>query len=55
MGMTRYSVYDDEEMIRLGLLTERDRMELVRREIVLTIPIGPRHSTCAKGINPFVN
>ncbi len=30
MAITRYSVDDYEEMIRLGVLTENDRVELVR-------------------------
>ena len=34
MAITRYSVDDYEEMIRLGVLTENDRVELIRGEIV---------------------
>ena len=34
MAITRYSVNDYEEMIRLGVLTENDRVELIRGEIV---------------------
>jgi hypothetical protein len=49
MAITRYSVDDYEEMIRLGVLTERDRVELIREEIVPKMAIGPRHSTCVKG------
>jgi Uma2 family endonuclease len=51
MAVTKYSVDDYEEMIRLGVVTERDRVELVRGEIVPKIAIGPRHSTCVKGLN----
>ena len=49
MAITKYSVDDYEEMIRLGILTERDRVELIRGEIVPKMAIGPRHSTCVKG------
>ena len=31
MAVTKYSVDDYEEMIRLGVLTERDRVELIFR------------------------
>ena len=51
MAITKYSVDDYEGMIRLGVLTERDRVELIRGEIVPKMAIGPRHSTCVKGLN----
>jgi Uma2 family endonuclease len=51
MAITKYSVDDYEEMIRLGALTERDRVELIRGEIVPKIAIGPRHATCVKRFN----
>ncbi len=51
MAITKYSVDDYDEMIRLGVLTERDRVELIRGEIVAKMAIGPRHSTCVKGLN----
>ena len=31
-------------MIRLGVLTENDRVELIRGEIVPKVSIGPKHS-----------
>jgi Uma2 family endonuclease len=46
MAITRYSVDDYEEMIRLGVLTKRDRVELIRGEIVAKMPIGPKHAGC---------
>jgi Uma2 family endonuclease len=49
MAITKYSVDDYEEMIRLGVLTERDRVELIRGEIIPKMAIGPRHSTCVTG------
>ena len=51
MAITKYSVDDYEDMIRLGVLTEKDRVELVRGEIVAKMAIGPRHSTCVKAFN----
>jgi Uma2 family endonuclease len=54
MAMTKYSVDDYEEMIRLGVLTERDRVELIRGEIVPKMAIGPRHSTCVKRFNQLL-
>jgi Uma2 family endonuclease len=48
MAITRYSVDDYEEMIRLGVLTENDRVELIRGEIVAKMPIGPKHGGCVK-------
>jgi len=54
MAITKYSVDDYEGMIRLGVLIERDRVELIRGEIVPKMAIGPRHSTCVKGLNQLL-
>ena len=54
MAITKYSVDDYEEMIRLGVLSERDRVELIRGEIIPKLAIGPRHSTCVKGLNQLL-
>src|SRR5205814_16384 len=51
MAITKYSVGDYEEMIRLGVLTENDRVELIRGEIVPKMAIGPRHGSCLKRFN----
>jgi Uma2 family endonuclease len=48
MAITRYSVDDYEEMIRLGVLSENDRVELIRGEIVARMAIGPKHAICVK-------
>ena len=48
MAITRYSVDDYEEMIRLGVLNEHDRVELIRGEIVPKMSIGPKHGGCVK-------
>ncbi len=54
MAITRYSVDDYEEMIRLGVLTENDRVELIRGEIIAKMPIGPRHSASIKRLNQVI-
>jgi Uma2 family endonuclease len=54
MAITKYSVDDYEEMIRLGVLTERDRVELIRGKIVPKMAIGPRHATSVKRFNSLL-
>lgn len=51
MAITRYSVDDYEEMIRIGVLSENHRVELIRGEIIAKMPIGPRHAASATGRN----
>lgn len=51
MAITRYSVDDYEEMVRRGVLTENDRVVLIRGEIVPKMAIGPKHSLCVKRFN----
>ena len=51
MAITRYSVDDYEEMIRRGVLTENDRVELIRGEIQPRMAIGPKHGGCLKRFN----
>jgi Uma2 family endonuclease len=55
MAITRYSVDDYEEMIRLGALTENDRVELIRGEIVAKMPIGDRHLVTVNRLNRLYN
>ena len=55
MAITRYSVDDYEEMVRLGVLTENDRVELIRGEIVPKMAIGPKHGSCLKRFNSVVS
>src|SRR3954451_2047015 len=55
MAITRYSVDDYEEMIRLGVLTENDRVELIRGEIVAKMPIGRRHLFSVNRLNRIFN
>jgi Uma2 family endonuclease len=55
MAITRYSVDDYEEMIRVGKLTKRDRVELIRGEIVPKKPISPRHASCNNRLNRLLH
>jgi Uma2 family endonuclease len=55
MAITKYSVDDYEEMVRLGVLTERDRVELIRGEIVPKMAIGPKHGRCLKRFNRLLS
>lgn len=40
-----------ERMIELGIVTEDDRVELIRGEIVRKMSIGPHHAACVKRLN----
>jgi Uma2 family endonuclease len=42
----RFSVDDYDEMIEHGILTENDRVELIRGEIVKKMPLGDSHVAC---------
>lgn len=41
-----FTVNDYEQMIRVGILKEDDRVELLKGEIVEMAPIGLRHAAC---------
>ena len=47
----RYTVDEYEEMVVRGILTERDRVELIRGEIVDKMTIGTPHSSCTRRLN----
>jgi hypothetical protein len=51
MAIPKDSVDDCEEMIRLGVLTENDRVELICGQIVPRTAMGPRHGSCFKRFN----
>lgn len=51
----RFSVDRYEEMVRLGVLTENDRVELIRGEILEKMAIGPEHSACVKRLNRLLS
>ena len=47
----RFTVDDYEQMIAQGILTENERVELIRGEIVEKMVIGPLHSAAVNRIN----
>jgi Uma2 family endonuclease len=44
----RFSLTDYEQMIDLGILTENDRVELIRGEIIEKMSIGELHAACVR-------
>lgn len=44
----RFSLADYEQMIDLGILTENDRVELIRGEIIEKMSIGELHAACIR-------
>ncbi len=50
-----FSVDDYEQMIAFGILTENDRVELIRGEIIDKMPIGDEHCACVKRLNRLLN
>jgi Uma2 family endonuclease len=48
MDLMRLSVDDYEKMVQLGILTENDRLELIRGFLVARIADSPRHAGCVK-------
>ena len=49
----RFSVDDYDRMIDTGVLTENDRVELIRGEILDKMPIGDPHCACVNRLNRF--
>ena len=47
----RFTVAQFEEMVEAGILTENDRVELLRGEVVEKIPIGPAHAASVNRLN----
>ena len=47
----RFTVDEYEQMIDKGILTENERIELIRGEVVEKMVIGPLHSATVKRIN----
>src|SRR3954463_7763270 len=51
----RFTVGQYERMIETGILTENDRVELLRGEIVPKMAIGDAHSACVDRLNWRLN
>ena len=47
----RFTVHEYHRMGDAGILTERDRVELMDGQIVVMTPIGPRHNACVSHAN----
>jgi Uma2 family endonuclease len=47
----RFTVDEYEQMVSHGILTENDRVELIRGEIIDKITVGPGHGACVKKLN----
>ena len=47
----RFSVDDYDRMIATGILTENDRVEMIRGEILDKMPIGDPHIACVNRLN----
>ncbi len=47
----RFTVDEYEQMIEHGILTEHDRVELIRGEILDKMTIGDRHAACVDRLN----
>ncbi len=51
----KFSVEHYHQMAQAGILTEDDRVELIRGEIVEMSPIGRRHAACVNRLNALFN
>lgn len=47
----KFTVEQYHQMAAMGILTERDRVELIEGEIVQMSPVGPRHAICVDRLN----
>lgn len=47
----RFTIEDYKQMVEHGILTEHDRVELIRGEIKDKMTVGERHAACVKRLN----
>jgi Uma2 family endonuclease len=50
----RFTVEEFHRMVEVGILGERDRVELLEGEIIEMTPIGSRHAACVKRLSRFL-
>jgi hypothetical protein len=55
MPFDRISVPQYHEMLRCGILTENDRCELIRGQLVSKKTIGDDHAACVDQLNWLLN
>lgn len=46
-----FSVEEYHQMVRAGILTENDRIELINGEFIAMSPVGSKHASCVKRLN----
>ncbi len=51
----KFTVEQYHQMVEAGILTEDDRVELIRGEIVEMSPVGRRHAACVNRLNGLFN
>jgi Uma2 family endonuclease len=55
MPTTRITVDEYEQMIESGILTEKDRVVLIRGEVVPKMAMGPNHAASVRRLTRFVD
>jgi len=50
----RFTVEEYEQMGRVGILAEDDRVELLDGEIVAMSPVGPKHASTVNRLNELL-
>ncbi|MDZ8023764.1 MAG: Uma2 family endonuclease [Nostoc sp. DedQUE11] len=51
----KFTVEQYQKMIESGILTQDDRVELIRGEIIDMSPIGTKHAACVKRLNKLLS
>ncbi|MCC5667429.1 Uma2 family endonuclease [Nostoc sp. CHAB 5784] len=51
----KFTVEQYHKMVESGILTEDDRVELIRGEIIEMSPIGTKHAACVKRLNKLLS
>jgi Uma2 family endonuclease len=46
-----FNVAEYNQMVKAGILTENDQVELINGEIIAMSPVGSRHASCVKRLN----